>query len=198
MVKAYQSINEYKQWNPRATLPESSGVAFSQQGNNNKSAQRTTEWKKKATCHNFGQKGHIRPECLDPMTENDDDKKEDDNKPNKKFYNKKLTLKNNSVQFTNVNDADEENNEEACASKYNFAFNTHISTSDDLRHLLLLDNQSTCDIFCNPKFLKNIHSTPNSIIVKGNSGSITANKIGYLKTTARYGLMNAPSLTSSV
>ena len=47
MVKAYQFLNEYKQWNPRAKLPESLGVAFSQQGNNNKSAQRTTEWKKK-------------------------------------------------------------------------------------------------------------------------------------------------------
>ena len=75
MVKAYQFLNEHKQWNPRVTLTESSGVAFSQQGNNNKSAQRTSEWKKKATCHNCGQKEHIRPECPEPMTENDDDKK---------------------------------------------------------------------------------------------------------------------------
>ena len=52
MVKTYQFLNEYKQWNPRATLPESPGVAFLQQGNNNKSVQRTTERKKKATCHN--------------------------------------------------------------------------------------------------------------------------------------------------
>ena len=34
MVKAYQSLNEYNQWNPRATLPESSVDAFLQQGNN--------------------------------------------------------------------------------------------------------------------------------------------------------------------
>ena len=47
MVKAYQLLNKYKQWNPIATLPESLGVAFLQQGNNNKSVQRTTEWKKK-------------------------------------------------------------------------------------------------------------------------------------------------------
>ena len=115
------------------------------------------------------------------MTENDDDKKEEDNKPDKKSFNKKLTPKNNSVKFTNVNNTDEENNEEVCASQYSFAFNTHISTSDNLRHLLLLENQSTCDIFCNPKLLKNIHSTPNSMSVKGNGGSITTNKIGYLK-----------------
>ena len=75
MVKAYQFLNEYKQCNPRATLPDSLVVEFSQQGNNNKSVQRTIEWKKKSTCHNCGQTEHIRPECLAPMTENDDDKK---------------------------------------------------------------------------------------------------------------------------
>ena len=154
MVKYYQLLNEYNQWNPRATLPESSGVAFSQQVNNNKSAQRTTEWKKRATCHNCGQKGHIRPEYPEPMTENDDDKKDDDNKPDKKSTNKKFPPKNKSMQFTNINDTEKENNEDVCATQYNFAFNTQISTSDDLRHLLLLDNQSTCDIFCNPKLLK--------------------------------------------
>ena len=88
------------------------------------------------------------------MTENDDDRKEDDNNPDKKSSNKKLTLKNKSVQFTNVNDTDEVNNEDVCAAQYNYVFYTQISNSDDLRHLLLLDNQSTCDIFCNPKLLK--------------------------------------------
>ena len=87
------------------------------------------------------------------MTENNDDKKEEYNKPDKKLFNKKLTPKNKYVQFTNVNDTDEENNEEVCASQYNFVFSTHISTYDDLRHLLLLDNQSTYDILCNPKLL---------------------------------------------
>ena len=72
------------------------------------------------------------------MTENDDEKKEDDNKPDKKLSNKKLNPKNQSVHFTNVNDTDEENNEEVCASQYNFAFNTHISTSEDPRHLIFL------------------------------------------------------------
>ena len=65
------------------------------------------------------------------MTEYDDDKKEDDNKPDKKSYNKKLILK-KSVQFKNVNNTtDKETNEDVCAAQYSFAFNTHISTSDD-------------------------------------------------------------------
>ena len=96
MVKAYQLLNKYKLWNPRATLPEASRVAFSQQGTN-KSAHRTTEWKKKATCHNCGQKGHIRPKFLEPMTEDDDDKKEDGNKLDKKSPKKNLIPKKNSV-----------------------------------------------------------------------------------------------------
>ena len=88
------------------------------------------------------------PECTEPMTEDDDDKKEDDNKPNKRSSKKKLILKEKYVQFTNVNDSTgEETNDDVCAAQYSFAFDTHISTSDDLRHLLLLDNQSTCDIF---------------------------------------------------
>ena len=42
MVKAYQLINEFKSWTSRKSLPEVSGVAFSQQGNS-KAAQRTAE-----------------------------------------------------------------------------------------------------------------------------------------------------------
>ena len=133
------------------------------------------------------------------MTEDYDDKKEDDNNPDNKSSKKKSILKKISVQFTNVNDStDEENNDYVCAAQYSFAFNTHISTSDDLRYLLLLENQSTCDIFCNPKLLNTIHTTSNTMSVKVTGGSITTNKIGHLKIMVMYGLMNALLPTSFV
>ena len=111
------------------------------------------------------------------MTEDGDDKKEDENKPDKKSSKNKLTLKKKSVQFTNVNGStNEETNDDVCAAQYSFAFNTHISSSHDLRYLLLLDNQSTCDIFCNPKFPMNIHNNSDTMSVKGNGGSITTEK----------------------
>ena len=87
MVRSYQLINEYKSWSPRKSPPEASGVAFSQQGNS-KAAQRTAEWKKKAVCHNCGKKGHIKPDWIEPIINNDDTNDKDNNnvkhKPGKK------------------------------------------------------------------------------------------------------------------
>ena len=103
------------------------------------------------------------------------------------------------VQFTNVNDStDKENNYDVCEAQYSFAFNTHISASDNLRYLLLLDNQSTYDILHNPKLINNIHTTSDIMSIKGNGGSITTNKKVHLKIMTMYGSMNKISPTSFV
>ena len=91
MVKAYKLINEYKSCIPRTSLPEVSGVAFSQQGNP-KAAQRTAEWKNKAVCHNCGKKGHIKPVYTEPIIDNDDTN-EKYNKIVEKQSGKKKTFK---------------------------------------------------------------------------------------------------------
>ena len=88
MVKSYQLINEYKSWTPRTSLPEVSGVLFSQQGNS-KAAQRNPEWKKKAVCHNCGKKGHIKLDCTEPIIDNDDTNEKDNNIVEKKSGKKK-------------------------------------------------------------------------------------------------------------
>ena len=94
MIKAYQLINEYKSCTPRTSLPEVSGVAFSQQGNS-KAAQRTAEWEKKAVCHNCGKKGHIKPDCTEPIIDNYDTNDKDNNIVENKSVKKKNFQKRN-------------------------------------------------------------------------------------------------------
>ena len=197
MLKAYQLINEYSSWTPRTSLPEVSGVALSQQGNT-KAAQITAEWKKKEFCHNCGKKVHIKPDCTEPIIDNDDTNEKDDKIVENKSGKKKNLLKKKSIQFSNKNESTyvESGNESVCASQYSFAFNTHAQPTNDLCRMILLDNQSTCDIFCNSKILSNIHKTPKTMQVIGNSGSITSNRQGHLKITVTFGLMNEPSPTS--
>ena len=125
-------------------LPEVSGVEFSQQGNS-KAAQRTSEWKKKAVCHNCGKKGHIKPDCTEPIIDNDDTNDKENKIFEKKSGKKKNLSKKKSVQFANINEStdEESGNESVCAAQYSFAFNTHDQPTNDLRRMILLNNQST-------------------------------------------------------
>ena len=77
----------------RTSLPEVSGVAFSQQGNS-KAAQGTDEWKKKSVCHNCGKKEHIKPDCTKPIIDNDDTNEKDNNIVENKSGKKKTFSKN--------------------------------------------------------------------------------------------------------
>ena len=180
MVKAYQLINEYKSWTPKTSLPEVSGVT--KQGNS-KAAQGTAGWKNKAVCHNYGKKGHIKPDCTELIIDNDytNDKynKIVENKSGKK---KKLSKK-KYVQFSNINESTDKEygNESVCTAQYSFSFNTHAQSTNNIRRMILLDNQSTCDIFFNIRLLSNIHKTPKTMQVIGNGGSITTHRQGHLK-----------------
>ena len=82
MVKAYQLLNEYKHWTPRTYTPEASEIAFSQKTTKTKA--RKEEWKKKATCHMCGKKGHILPDCPMKEDEQDDEQVEFDESPKPK------------------------------------------------------------------------------------------------------------------
>jgi hypothetical protein len=76
LVSAYHLINEYKCWKPPSSTPDPTGVAFSQKGAKGKQDKpKDDSWHKKATCHNCGKLGHIRPNC--PKLSDSDDKDSD-------------------------------------------------------------------------------------------------------------------------
>ena len=85
-------------------MPESTDVAFSQTVSVDK---KKDYWKQKATCHNFGKKGHIRPDC--PKIEQDSDKDEPvkpkHNKKSSSGSDKKSISRKKAVQFVSTEDS---------------------------------------------------------------------------------------------
>jgi hypothetical protein len=63
LVNAYRLISEYKHWEPRSTPSESSAVAFAQRSVKDNENVKDDSWQLKATCHQCGEVGHIRPHC---------------------------------------------------------------------------------------------------------------------------------------
>ena len=89
-----------------------------------------------------GKKGHIRPDCPLKEDEQADEQVEVDESPKPKS-----NLKKKAVQFvaTTANDEGISSSEVYVTQ---FGFCTVATSPKDLRRLLLLDNQSTCEIFC--------------------------------------------------
>jgi Reverse transcriptase (RNA-dependent DNA polymerase) len=187
LVKAYYLINEYKNWNSRVVTPESSGVAFAQKGKNNKSDKDDTSWHKDAICHKCNEKGHIRPNC--PKLDQDDDADDDDDSKKVKSTKNAASTKPTKKTFVqhDANDADEDDDQDRSETGnqfLNFGFCTPTADHDknlDLRKLILLDNQSTVDLFCNSSLVTKVWNTKDSMTVQGNGGSLTTKSKAFLR-----------------
>ena len=102
-VKAYQLLNEYKNWTPKHHIPESTGMAFSQTVSVDK---KKDDWKQKETCQHCGKEGHIRPDCpkIDQDSDKDDTVKPKHDKKSSRS-DKKSILRKKAVQFVATEDS---------------------------------------------------------------------------------------------
>ena len=134
------------------------------------------DWEKKAICNECGEKGHIRPKCPKLQEDDSDDEEDDDEKEKEKEAQakkaakekeKKKKKKKKKLSFAQV---DEEDSDDTSDDEFQFVQLAHSEAVQlvnpehradvDLRTMILLDNQSTTDLFCNRKLVSNVWGTP--------------------------------------
>ena len=155
LVKAYHLLSEYKHYQPKFVVPtdSSSSVAFVQK---TKSMSQTSEkvkhdsWILKATCHECGEIGHIRLQC--PLLQDGDDKQVDSASKSKSKEKKPTEKKSKKITFaqtetTETDNEHESGNQFASYRFTNLRLNSSSLASLDLHNMILLDNQSTVDLF---------------------------------------------------
>ena len=186
LVSAYHLINEYKCWQPIGAAPEASGVAFAQKhkGKGNKGKSNDDSWEKKAKCHHCGEVGHIRPNC--PTIQDDEDNNTSDTEKtdsnirkskatNKTEKKKSEKTKTSLAQDANTTDAEESEPENQFFQYDSFGFCSVASPDLKLRNMILLDCQSTVDLFCNRKLVSRVWESAKPMTVHGNGGNLSTN-----------------------
>ena len=180
LVDAFGMLTNYKLPTSRGGNAKSTGVAFSQKGkknsnnnrgnnNNNNNTNSNNNNAKDVECFNCKQKGNFARNCPNKSNTSNTNVSNDANGNNNSNKSVKFNLNNNEVQLFNIMS----NNTSVGISNFN--------GQDNLKKWILLDNQSTTDIFCNGDYLNNIQDTDETMTVYTNGGSITTSKKGFLK-----------------
>jgi Zinc knuckle len=169
LIEAYDRLAtwqpEYGSGHPRGGIT-SDGVAFANVGKKGK----TTPDKSKVTCFNCGKLGHYSNECDAPAKNNEDDDQQ------------------NGVNMFNagVSDADLDF-DDFDESGFTFSTISYHSVLCELNsdgrvseNWILLDNQSTVDVFYNKKLLRNVRRSKAGMEIHCNAGKTTTHMIGEL------------------
>lgn len=153
LIKVYQMLSEYQHWTPKTTPANTNDLVFVQKQKNDKD-KKFEDWKKNKICHHCGHKGHICPDCKTKeenfkmiVKTNQEDKQVDNKTKSESDKDKKTDIQ--ALQIaTMIIDSQH--------GECNFGFNNN---DDDgaplnLHNMILLNNQSISDIFCNQKKTK--------------------------------------------
>ena len=164
------------------------------------------EYFKDLPCFKCGKKGHPQLHC--PTKTNDDDNLSISSKSNRssksgrkpKIKDFENQFKNLKKSFTQLKSAQEGNaSSDSSEEMSHFQYGSRINGGGylpktlmdmafkqskkglqgfDLRGVVLFDNQSTVDIFCNKEFVSNIRPAPEPLILKSKGGELIAHHIG--------------------
>ena len=198
IVEAYHLLNNYNSNTPKQNNNRSNnkreGISFHQN-------------KKDIKCYKCGQKGHISPNCPNNNNNNNNNTQHshaqvennsnnsNTNNNNNNNSNSKTEVQHSHFQMESNNThfgflmIEEENNNEMNNTNHgnnnihviDTNFYNNKETASKLRDWILLDNQSTTDVFCNNNLLNNIRSTNESLKMITNGGEFTTQNKGTLK-----------------
>jgi hypothetical protein len=182
MIKAYQLLNEYKPWRLRTSVTDSDGVAFMQKGASN------NDWMADKMCHACNKKGHIASVCRDKKDSEKDEtasKQDESSNTKKKNTKEKKKKKKAAKQFVQEEDEDksddDEDDDHVGEGFTQFGFCSIDSKKLNLSNMLLLDNQSTVDLFYNRKLVTSVYSVNSSMTFRGNGRAIMTCKKANMK-----------------
>jgi hypothetical protein len=188
LVKAYRYLNEYKvKSSSHASTPATTSdnaVAFAQ----TKDEKEFPDWMKDKTCFKCGREDHVSNVC--PYNDEDidnetavkekkstgDKKAKRNKKKDKEKSTKQKAMKDKAkkTSFAQVEDESDESSDEDDGSMF-----CNVDTKEgipkkkgvgklNLQAMMLLDSQSTTDLFCNRDFVTGINKVKERVSLRGN------------------------------
>ena len=181
MTDAYNQILHYKMpYKPKEkrTPPtnDQDALAFAGRGRRSGTEENNTDWHRTATCYNCQRVGHIAPNCTEPDRRTANATTGQGGTP--------LVEGDEGFVGCHVSNADEdevqeevqeEEQEEYCFHNYE-----KLESKSNMKNWILLDNQSTPDIFCNKALLTIVNAGKESTTLISSGGELTTHTKGKL------------------